>query len=235
MSLILSAHQPAYLPWLGYFDKILRAEIFVFLDHVQFEKNSFINRNQIKTPSGPAWLTVPVLSKGHMKSSIAETRVDEQQPWRSKHLKTLSHNYARAPCFEERFIRLQALYAVPGHSIADICWNQLRFWLDEVGCKTRMVRSSTLRIAARKSDLILDLCRHFGATHYISGALGKDYLEEGVFKQAGVDIEYQEFCPPDYQQLHGEFIPNLSIVDAWMNVDDVRGLVSECGKARRVA
>ncbi len=223
------------MPWLGYFDKILRADVFVFLDHVQFEKNSFINRNQIKTPLGPDWLTVPVLSKGHMTSSIAGTRVDDRQPWREKHLKTLSHNYAKARFFGERFGRLQGLYAVPGDSIADICWEQLRFWLDELDCKTRVVRSSTLETASRKSELILDLCRHFGATRYISGSLGRDYLEEGSFARLGTSIEYQEFSHPRYVQLHGQFIPCLSIVDAWMNTEDIRGLLVTPGTVREAS
>lgn len=90
--MILSAHQPAYLPWLGYFDKITEADIFVFLDTVQYEKNSFINRNKIKTPQGPQWLTIPVKSKGHITATLRETLVDDSKPWRSKHLKSIEMN-----------------------------------------------------------------------------------------------------------------------------------------------
>ena len=94
--MILSAHQPAYLPWLGYFDKIARADVFVYLDTVQFEKNSFINRNQIKTPQGAQWLTIPVRTKGHMSASLRTTEIDDSQKWRSKHIKSIETNYRKA-------------------------------------------------------------------------------------------------------------------------------------------
>ena len=91
--MMLSAHQPAYLPWLGYLDKIASADVFVFLDDVQFEKNSFINRNRIKTSQGAQWLTVPVRMKGHMYATLLNTSMDDSQPWRRKHLAAVALNY----------------------------------------------------------------------------------------------------------------------------------------------
>src|SRR5690349_7924911 len=107
--MLLSAHQPAYLPWLGYFDKIRRCDVFVYLDTVQFEKNSFTNRNKVKTAQGPLWLTVPVRSKGHLSSTLQELELDPAQRWRHKHLKTLREAYAKAPHFEARFERMERL------------------------------------------------------------------------------------------------------------------------------
>jgi WbqC-like protein family len=218
--MILSAHQPAYLPWLGYFNKIARADVFVYLDTVQFEKNSFINRNRIKTPQGPLWLTIPIKSKGHMSGSLRTTEIDDSQPWRARHLKSIAMNYRRAPRFPECFSKIEALVAIPESNIANYCFQQLRFWLVEFGIKTRVVRSSELPITSSKSDLVLDLCRHFGAERYLSGIQGHDYLDESDFARAGIGLDYQDFVPPVYGQLWGAFIPNLGVLDWWMNTRD---------------
>lgn len=215
--MILSAHQPAYLPWLGYFDKIVRSDVFIYLDTVQFEKNSFINRNQIKTPQGALWLTIPVKTKGHTIGSLRTTEIDDSQPWRTKHLKSIEMNYRRAARFDECFPKIKALINIPESNLAEYCLRQLRFWLDELHIDTRVVRSSELPITSGKSDLVFDLCQHFGAQRYLSGALGRDYLVEKDFNNAGIAIEYQSFKSPAYPQLWGAFIPNLCVLDWWMS------------------
>ncbi len=215
--MILSAHQPAYLPWLGYFDKIARSDIFVYLDAVQFEKNSFINRNKIKTPQGPQWLTVPVKTKGHINATLRDTLIDDEQPWRSKHLKSIEMNYRKAPHFKDCFLKLEGLFTIPESNLAELCWQQLQFWLSEFDIKTKVVRSSEVTITSKKSDLVFDLCKLFGADHYLSGALGKDYLEKNSFSAAGIKIEYQDYQSPVYPQLGGEFEPYMSIIDYWLN------------------
>jgi hypothetical protein len=217
--MILSVHQPAYLPWLGYFDKLIRSDVFVFLDTVQYEKNSFINRNRIKTPQGMLWLTVPVKTRGHIASTLQQTEIDNSQNWRAKHLKSIYLNYRAAPRFERCYARLEALYAAEDGLLADMCFRQLQFWLKEFGIEKTLVRASSLPIESRKSDLVFDLCQHFGADYYISGALGTHYLEQDKFKEAGIEIEYQDYRHPVYPQLHGEFMPNLGIVDLWMQND----------------
>ncbi|AXE34591.1 hypothetical protein DK843_09940 [Chromobacterium phragmitis] len=216
----LSAHQPAYLPWLGYFDKIARADVFVFLDTVQFERNSFINRNRIKGPGGGQWLTIPVRQKGHLRSSLRDTEMDDAQPWRDKHLRAIATNYAKAPDFRAKFARLEPLYRMPSRNLAEFCWTQLQFWLAELQIDTRLARSSQLSELGKKSDLVLDLCRHFDADHYLSGALGRNYLREQDFAEAGIAIDYQSFTPAPYPQLYGAFEPGLSVLDWWMNRAD---------------
>jgi len=214
---ILSAHQPAYLPWLGYLDKIARSDIFVFLDTVQFEKNSYINRNQIKTPHGAQWLTVPVRTKGHLSQTLRDTQIASGTVWRAKHLKSIAMNYSRAAHFESCFPKFNNLLEGSQCKISELCWEQMIFWLAEFAIKTRIVRASELPMVGAKSDLILQLCRHLGATRYLSGALGRDYLVESEFAAANIAIEYQDYVHPRYPQLWGEFLPNLSIVDLWMN------------------
>jgi hypothetical protein len=217
--MILSAHQPAYLPWLGYFDKIIKSDIFIFLDSVQFEKNSFTNRNKIKTPQGAIWLTVPVKIKGHLNLALKDIEIDTRSHWEQDHLKAIYLNYKKAPRFNECYPKLETLYQKEYVFLAELCWDHLVFWLKELGIAKRLLRSSQLPVASKKSDLILDLCRYFSADHYISGALGKNYLAENDFQNSGISIEYQHYAHPGYPQLWGEFIPNMGIIDFWMNSD----------------
>ena len=215
--MILSAHQPAYLPWLGYLEKIARADVFVYLDTVQFEKNSFINRNRIKTPQGVQWLTIPVRAKGHLSMTLRDLATDATQPWHARHLKAITMNYSRAPHYTTCFPKFEKLSVDRPSNLAELCWRQLCFWLSEFGIAARVVRASELRVEGSKSDLILQLCRHLGADRYLSGALGRGYLVEEDFRTAGIAIEYQDYRTPVYPQMWGDFVPNLSIVDYWMN------------------
>jgi hypothetical protein len=217
--MILSVHQPTYLPWLGYFDKLIRSDVFVFLDTVQFEKNGFINRNRIKTPNGPIWLTVPVKSKGHTSSTLQETEIDNRQGWKEKHLKSIRLNYGKAPRFKYGYPKLEALYGEEHFLLADLCFRHLEFWLNEMQVEKKIIRSSSLPVEGKKSDLIFNLCSHWGADCYISGALGRNYLDEEKFMNAGIRVEYQDYRYPVYPQPHGIYMPNLGIVDYWMNTD----------------
>jgi hypothetical protein len=218
--IILTAHQPAYLPWLGYFDKIIRSDVFVFLDAVQYEERSFISRNKIKTPKGTIWLTVPVCSKGHRKSNMTETRIDNTQGWKKKHLNSIFLNYKKAPRFEILYPKLEEFYKKEFEFLADLCIHQLFFWLKEIDVEKRIVSLSQLSIQEKKSDLILKICEDLNANHYISGILGKDYIKEENFNRKGITIEYQDYRHPVYPQLWGDFIPNLSILDFCMNTDN---------------
>ena len=213
----LSAHQPAYLPWLGYLDRIRRADVFVFLDTVQFEKNSFTNRNRIKSQQGPLWLTVPVRSRGHLEGTLKDLAIDDSRDWRKKHLGSISASYSRAPEFRDLFPALEEQIRARHELLADLCHEQLLFWLARLGITTRVVRASSLEVRSAKSELILELCRILGATSYLSGPLGKDYLQEEDFARASVAVEYHHYETPPYPQLHGAFVPRLSVVDFLMN------------------
>jgi hypothetical protein len=223
----VAIHQPAYLPWLGYLDRIRRADTFVFLDTVQFEKNSFTNRNRLLRADEPAgegefWLTLPVVSKGHTTSTLRETRIDATQKWKKKHVESMRQAYRRAPFFAERFSRLEELYATEHELLAELCFDQLAFWLREFEVETNIVRARDLAACGSKSQLVLDLCRHLEADTYLSGPFGRDYLDLAAFSDAGVSIEFHEFEHPRYPQGSRDsaaFVPNLGIVDLWMNVE----------------
>ena len=215
--LVLTAHQPAYLPWLGYFDKIIQSDVFVFMDDVQFEKNSFTNRNRIKTSTGECMLSVPVKLKGHIDKVISEIEIDNSQKWRKKHLQTIYMNYKRADLFTEKFGKLEALYSKDFCNIADLCYAQLLFWFSEFAINTKVIKSSSLGTSFVKSDLVLEYCKYFKAATYISGKLGSQYLDENKFEENSISIIYQDYLHPQYSQLWGDFMPYMSILDLWMN------------------
>jgi hypothetical protein len=217
---IVSIHQPAHLPWLGYLDRIATSDVFVFLDNVQFEKNSFTNRNRIKTPAGPLWLTIPVVTHGH-RQNIIDIRTDDKQLWQKRHLRSIEQYYRKAECFNDRFAKLEAVYRLPAERLAEFCYSQLVFWLSEFAIPTPVVRASGLSVQGSKSDLVLALCRHLGATAYLSGPLGKNYLQEDDFGRAGIEVRYHDYTHPIYTQLHGDFVPRLATVDYWLNCPGV--------------
>ena len=225
--MMLSAHQPAYLPWLGYLDKIASSDVFVFLDDVQFEKSSFINRNRIKTLQGAQWLTVPVRMKGHMNATLLDIGMDNSQPWRRKHLAAVALNYRKARFFDYAYPRLEALLGAATQNLADFCWEQLRFWMVEFGIATRLVRQSQTPVEGTKSELVLNLCRQQGADAYLSGRLGRDYLDLASFEAHGIEVRFQHFNPQPYPQLWGAFEPGLSVLDYWMNCGP--GKLAPCG------
>ena len=215
--MVVTIHQPAYLPWLGYFDKINRSDIYIFLDTVQFEKNSFTNRNKIKSSQGAVWLTVPLKTRGHMSNTIQEIQIDNSQSWQRKHLKSIFLNYRKSAYFNCLYPKLEQLYNTQYEMFTDLAYSHLMFWLEELGINTKVVKASRLSIESNSSELVLELCTKFNASRYISGALGRNYLDENGFNKKLIQIEYQDYIHPEYPQLYGDFLPNLSIVDFWMN------------------
>lgn len=217
--MIIGIHQPAYLPWLGYFDRIRKVDLFIYLDTVQFQKGSFQNRNKILTRNGPVWLTIPVeTSRKLYSTTLNDLKIDESQRWQSKHLSTLRMSYSNAPLFGEIYPRLEPFYQRPWFRLSDLCWEMLLEFNKILGINTPIVRASEMpAVEGKKSDLILNLCRAVGATQYLSGSQGKDYLDMGSFLAAGIDVEFQSFVPEPYPQQSAEFVPALGVVDYLFN------------------
>ena len=148
--MIISIHQPAYLPWLGYFDKINRSDVFIYLDSVQLEKNSYTCRNKIKTPQGSTWLTIPLITKGHTTNSIEDIRIDNSQNWKKKHLKNIFFNYKKAKYFDELYPKIELLFEEDFDLFSDLAYKHLVFWLNEFKIQTKIVKSSMLDIETKK-------------------------------------------------------------------------------------
>lgn len=212
--------QPGFLPWLGFFDQMIRSDRFVYYDDVQFDKHGWRNRNRIKAASGPAWLTVPVRHSGHHGQSIAETEIDHTRPWSQKMVRTIEQAYARSPHCRRYTQELgEVLCAEPKTTLLldlDLRIIELmRRWLE---IDTPVVRASALGIEGGQSDRLVAICRHFGADRYLSGNAAKSYLAQELFDAAGISVVWQDYQHPEYRQLHGAFIPYLSALDLVLNL-----------------
>ena len=223
----LSAHQPAYLPWLGYFNKIARADLFVILDDVQFEKNSFINRNKIKTSQGAQWLTIPVKTKGHMEKTIRETEINGDA-WQRKHHLGLEQSYHRAPYFEGTMDVLKWNYYSPLRDLGEL-YPMISRLCALIGIATPIRLQSRVGVGGVKQAQILALCREFGADRFLFGSQGRGYVDVERFRAEGVEPEYQDYQTPEYPQLYGDFIGDLSVVDALFNCGETQTREMICG------
>jgi hypothetical protein len=215
--MFLTAHQPVYLPWLGLFHKAALADKFVSFDEVQYQPKGWNNRNRIKTPAGPTWLTVPVLRKGYLEKPIRAIEINNAEPWRRKHWRSLLANYGNATHFDDYAPFFEDLYAREWRYLAELNEHVFRWLLDTLDIEVGFMRASDLDFQGAKSALVLDMCKKLGANLYIFGALGSDYADAHAFEAADVEIVFQDYRHPTYPQLHGDFIPNLSIVDLLFN------------------
>ncbi len=211
--MILTAHQPVYLPWLGLFDKIRQADTFVSFNQVQYEPRGFQNRNQILTHDGPLWLTVPVLKKGHRDCVMTDIRINNALPWQRKHWRSITQAYQKAPYWEEIAPILEWFYHKKWDTLVELNEQMLGVFLSVLGIETGILYADSYKFEGEKSDLVLDMCRQLGADTYIFGGEGKDYA--GDF--GDIKTEFQEYIHPIYPQLQKGFTPNLSVIDLLMN------------------
>jgi len=220
--MIAAIHQPNYLPWAGYFYKIDKCDVFVFLDNVQYTKNSFINRNRIKTAQGAQWLTVGVLTKGHLGQLISQVEIDNNVPWGAIHGKTIHQNYAKAPGFDKYRAFFEDVYRRGWEKLADLNETLVKLVCGILGTGSRVefVRASELGVTGRDTELLINICRAVGADTYLSGFGGAKYQAEKEFEEAGIQLKYYDFQHPNYRQLWGDFIPDLSIIDLLFNEGD---------------
>ena len=210
--------QPGYLPWLGYFDLLKKADVFVHYDDVQFDKHGWRNRNRVKGPKGAIWLTVPVLHSGRSGQSVLDVEIDDRRNWRRKHLATVGQFYARAPLIEALLPRLQEILERPWGRLVELDLALIDWLAAELTITTPRYRASELGISSDdRNQRLLDLCRHFGASRYLSGNAARDYLDLDRFTAAGVEVTWHDYVHPIYTQLHGEFVPYLSVLDLILN------------------
>jgi hypothetical protein len=213
--------QPAYLPWLGFFDRVRKSELLIVLDHVRADlssKTKFANRNKIRTAEGWIWLTVPLSAKGAGDAlALNRLEINEEVRWRAKHLASLRHNYLRTPYFGEHAPFFNAVYARPWTCLANLCREITDYLLDAFGITTAVQYSSSLDVAGIKDDLILNLCLSVGASSYISGPFGRSYLRPETFARAGIDLLFHDYYHPEYKQAFEGFEPYMSAVDLLFN------------------
>lgn len=215
--MIVTAHQPTYLPWLGLFDKIAQAEAFVLVDVCPMEDSGFENRVKVKTPTGEQWLTVPVRRKRELPLKDVEICAD--QPWIRKHWRSLELAYHKAPFWRDYSSAFASIYRQRWERLVDLDAALLETCLELLGLARPIVRASALGVEGRKSEMVLDLCRRMHASEYIFGGQGRDYADLPAFERAGITVRFQEYKHPTYPQVGGDgFVSRLSVVDLLFNV-----------------
>lgn len=221
--MIVAIHQPQYFPWLGYFDKMDQADVFVLLDNVQFKKNEWQNRNRIKTMHGWQWITVPVLH--HFPSLIRDVRINPDIPWERKHRQALLTHYGRAPYFQEHAAFFRETYSRRWEKLADLNVHVIRYLAKALGITTPLVLASELPTAEDPTERLITICWYLGATAYLSGKDGGRYIQTDRFAEEGIRLLFQDFCHPVYPQLYGDFLPQLSAIDLLFNCGSVSSAV----------
>ena len=224
--MIVSIHQPAYIPWLGYFHKIANSDAHIFLDDVEYSKNNLFNRNKIKTSQGVVmWLTIPV--KRNNRALLSETLIDNSANWQKKHLLSIKSNYSKASFFEKYFDIFQKIYSKPYDLLSEFNIDLNKKISSLFGIKTNFVKSSDLNVKGKSNERLINLCNNIGADTYLSGkgaisiddnACGKPYLSKSMFKTYNIDLRIQDFKQPYYNQLWGAYISNLSAIDFLFNM-----------------
>jgi len=210
--------QSNYIPWKGYFDMIAAVDEFILYDDMQYTRRDWRNRNQIKTPQGVQWVTVPVLVKGKYYQKICETEINDVI-WAEKHWKVLSLNYGRTPFFAEVTSWLKPLYLEDTYTnLSQLNRSFIEAICAYLGVQTTITNSSDYRLSDGKTERLADLCVQAGGTEYISGPAAKDYVDEKVFSDRGLKLTWFDYTGyPDYPQLWGELVHGVTILDLLFN------------------
>ncbi len=216
---IAAIHQPQYLPYLGFFHKVAHCDVFIALDHVQFQKNGLQNRNRIKTGSkeGVQWITVPVRQR--LGQAINEVQIESSSQWQKKHWNALLSNYAGARCFRDYGDQVQRFLDAEYRNLSHLNMDLIMWCMEALEIRTPVVYSSQLEVEGRATELLVSICRAVGADAYLSGPGGSQYMELGLFEEADMRVLWQDFACPEYEQQFpaAGFVPNLSVIDALLN------------------
>jgi len=215
---IVAIHQPNYIPWAGFFHKVLKTDAMVLLDNVQYVDKSWSNRNWIKTPNGPLLLSVPVrLPRYDMP--FKDVQIDSANPtWGRKHWRTLTQAYLKAPFFRDFSSFLEEAYSTRWNLLIDFNIALIGWTLRCLGAESRLLRASQMQLEGSSNELLINICKYVGADEFLSGSGCFDYIRPEMFRESGIEIYFQDFQCPIYAQLHGPFVPNLSILDMLFNV-----------------
>lgn len=248
--MIVTIHQPEYLPWLGFFNKMQQADVFVVLDTVQFTKEDFQNRNRVKTRNGWSWLTVPVYKKGRSSQRILDVEICNDSRWGRKTAALLRDSYGKAPHFAEHFYDSQGgffegLFAATWTSLCELDIEIIQYLRHALGIETKILRASQLDLPATDlpggidvnggTEVTHRISRHLGADVYLSGSFGRDYLDESVFQASGIEVQYTSFEHPTYEQLWPPFEPRLSAIDVLFNHGEEASRILETTLLRQTA
>ncbi|NIT13372.1 MAG: hypothetical protein GTN99_03740 [Candidatus Dadabacteria bacterium] len=216
--MIVTTHQPIFLPWPGLFYKASNSDCMVLLDDVQFPLGrGWVNRNRLKYKEGEMFLTVPVRKKGRAHQLISGVEIFDETGWRAKHLETIYHCYCHAPYFKEYFSVIESIYAANHFYLIDLNLELIKFFFQALGMNKELYLLSELDCGGRATDLIIDICKKLGADTYLNFPIAEKHLDLSLMENSGIEHKRCNFKPPVYPQLWGEFIYNLSALDMLFN------------------
>jgi hypothetical protein len=226
---VVVIHQPDFLPHIGFFHRLLNADVFIILDHIPLSKSGWVHRDKIKTAAGEEWVTVPVKKIGS-QPIIGSAEIDYNHHY-GKIIRTIEAQYRRAPYFRDLFPPMRDILESMPQRLIDLNLELLRLLLTWYDIRVdRMPLSSTLQVASKRSQMNADLIIAVEGATYLSGPGARAYHEDGPFVQAGISVIWQEFRHPVYPQLFGEFIPYLSSIDLLLNcgIQKSRSIIRSC-------
>jgi len=211
--------QSSYIPWKGFFDLIRRSDEFLLYDEVQYTRRDWRNRNRIKSPNGPLWLTIPVDVKGKYLQAIKETRVSDPQ-WNERHWRSIQASYARAPFYRMHQPMLEELFlGCRSQSLSEINFRFIARFCELLSIPTRLTWSMDYTLGEGQTERLVALCTQAGATDYLSGPAARAYIEPKLFEQAGIGLTYMDYHGyPEYQQLYPPFDHHVSVLDMLFSV-----------------
>jgi hypothetical protein len=225
---IVTIHQPEHLPWLGLIEKISKADLFVILDTVQYQKNYFHNRNKIRTSNEFAWITVPVKKFSH-NNSIREIQISYDQKWELRYLNLIKTFYSKTAYFDKYFPLLESEVLKKHEYLVGLNCAFLSLLTRAFEIDTKIVKASDLELPSNlKGGTIVnyEICKSLSAKEYLSGISGKDYLDSSYFNDRGIQVKFQEFYHPIYQQRYEPFLPFMSSIDSlFLYGDDAKTIL----------
>jgi len=214
--MIVFVHQPEYIPWLGFFDKLARCDIYVIYDDAQYQHGGFHNRNRVRTEQGWGWLTVPIIH-GHPQT-IKEVKIAGDE-WRNKQLNTITSLYQKTPYFKEYYPTIKEALSFDHELLIGLNLHLIKAIADILGIKVTMMRSSEFPYAgAEKNEKLVSMCKFLGADTYLSGSGGRNYIKEAFFNQSNIKVQWHSYVHPTYRQRFEGFEPNMSIIDLLFNM-----------------
>jgi len=215
---ILTAHQPAYLPWCGLLHKISIADVYVYMDNVKFSKSDkFINRNYIKNPQGKQLLTLPLKTGGSDNILVKDLELADPRKHLLSHFNNIRQNYIKSPFFKIYEDQILDIYERPYLFLKDISYDLLVFIAYSLGVETQFIKASELEISSSKNQYLIDLCEKLNCNMYIFGAQGIDYADVELWSEKKISIEFQNYLHPEYKQMFGNFEPYLTVLDLLFN------------------
>ena len=215
---IVGVHQPNYLPYLGFFDKMAKSDIFVIYDDARFNSRDFQQRNRIRTSKGWQWLTVPVEKKA---IPIKEIMIKNNADWSSVHFTAIRANYLKTPYYSIYENEIRRIYKKRYEKLIDLNMNLIHFLMKVFDIDVKLVFSSEFLFTSKSTERLVEIVEALGGDIYLSGAKGRDYMDVSLFEKKGVKVEFQDFTHPVYKQRYEGFVPNMSAIDALFNVEKI--------------